>query len=117
MRDKMVESFHAYLKGIRVSPRKARLVVDLIRGKHVQDALDILKFTNKKTAPVVAKMVHSAISNATSTATVDVDNLIVSAAFVNEGPMFKRFMPRAQGRAFPIRKRSSHIKIELSELR
>ena len=112
-----MESFQAKLKSIRVSPRKARLVVDLIRGKHVQDALDILKFTNKKTAPIVAKIVHSAISNATSTATVDVDDLVVSAAFVNEGPTFKRFMPRAQGRAFPIRKRSSHITIELSELR
>ncbi len=113
----MTDSFHAYLKAVRVTPRKARLVVDLIRGKHVQDALDILKFTNKKTAPILAKMVHSAIANATSRATVDVDNLVVSAVFVNEGPMFKRFMPRAQGRAFPIRKRSSHIKIELSELR
>lgn len=113
----MDENFRAYLKAVRVSPRKARLVIDLIRGKHVQDALDILKYTNKKTAPIVAKMVQSAISNATSSATVDVDNLVVSTACVDEGPMFKRFMPRAQGRAFPIRKRSSHIKIELSELR
>lgn len=113
----MADRFHSYLKAYRVAPRKARLVVDLIRGKHVQEALDILKFTNKKTSPVVAKMVHSAIANATSRATVDVDNLVVSGARVDEGPMFKRFIPRAQGRAFPIRKRSSHITIELSELR
>ncbi|MBI2602033.1 MAG: 50S ribosomal protein L22 [Deltaproteobacteria bacterium] len=113
----MEDNYRSYLKGIRVSPRKARLVVNLIRGKHVQDALDTLRFTQKKTAPVVAKMIRAAISNATAQATVDVDNLIVSKACVDEGPMFRRYIPRAQGRAAPVRKRSSHITVELSELR
>jgi len=112
----MSEAYRAYLKGIRVAPRKARLVVDLVRGKHVQDALDILKFTNKKAAPVVAKMISSAVANAQANATVDVDHLIVSKVFVDEGPTMKRFLPRAQGRATPIRKRTSHITVELAEL-
>lgn len=112
----MSEAYRSYLKGIRVAPRKARLVVDLVRGKHVQEALDILKFTNKKAAPVVAKMISSAIANAQNGATVDVDHLIVSKVFVDEGPTMKRFLPRAQGRATPIRKRTSHITVELQEL-
>jgi large subunit ribosomal protein L22 len=112
----MPENFRAYLKAAKVTPRKARLVVNLIRGKHVQDALDILKFTEKKTAPLVAKMVQSAIASATSQATVDVDSLVISKACVDDGPMYKRFQPCAQGRAHPVRKRSSHIRIELSEL-
>lgn len=112
----MADNFKSFLKGAKVSPRKARLVVDLIRGKHVQDALDTLRFTQKKTAPMIAKMIRAAISSATTQATVDVDNLVVSKACVDEGPMFKRFIPRAQGRAAPVRKRSSHITVELSEL-
>ena len=111
----MSEGYRSYLKGVRVAPRKARLVVDLVRGKYVQEALDILKFTNKKAAPVVAKMIGSAVANAQSTATVDVDQLIVSRVFVDEGPTMKRFLPRAQGRATPIRKRTSHITVELLE--
>lgn len=112
----MAQAYRAYLKGVRVAPRKARLVVDLIRGKHVQEALDILKFTNKRAAPMLAKMISSAIANATSAATVDVDTLIVAEAFVDEGPTLKRFLPRAQGRATPIRKRTSHITVKLREL-
>jgi len=111
-----MEAYRSYLKGVRIAPRKARLVVDLVRGKHVQEALDILKFTNKRAAPVVSKMISAAIANATSTATVDVDNLVIAEAFVDEGPTLKRFLPRAQGRATPIRKRTSHITVKLSEL-
>lgn len=112
----MSDTYKAYLKGIRITPRKTRLVVDLIRGMHVQDALDTLKFTNKRAAPVLHKMIRSAISNAQQVATVDVDNLIVGEVFVDAGPTLKRFLPRAQGRATPIRKRTSHITVKLVEL-
>ena len=110
------DAYKAYLKGIRISARKVRLVVDLVRGKHVQDALDTLKFTNKRAAPIVHKMITSAMANARNTSRVDVDNLFVSEVFVDEGPTMYRFMPRAQGRAAPIRKRSSHITLKLREL-
>lgn len=112
----MTEAYKSYLKAVRIAPRKARLVVDLVRGKHVQDALDILKFTNKRAAPVVAKMINSAIANAQNVATIDVDHLVVNKVYVDEGPTMKRFLPRAQGRATPIRKRTSHITVELKEL-
>ena len=112
----MSQGYRAYLKKVKVSPRKARLVVDLIRGRQVQEALDILRFTTKKTAPIVNKMIRSAIAGAHAKATVDVDQMVISKAFVDEGPTMKRFLPRAQGRATPIRKRTSHITLELKEL-
>lgn len=112
----MAEAYKSFLRGVRIAPRKVRLVVDLVRGKHVQEALDMLKFTNKRAAPVVSKMITSAMSNAQNAATVDVDQLVISEAYVNEGPTLKRFLPRAQGRATPIRKRTSHITIKLAEL-
>lgn len=112
----MADGFKSYLKGARIAPRKARLVADLVRGSHVQDALDSLKFLNKKAAPVISKMIHSAVANAKSSATVDVDSLVVSEIFVDEGPTWKRFLPRAQGRATPIRKRTSHITVKLKEV-
>ncbi len=111
----MAEVFTAKLKNCRIAPRKVRLVVNLIKGKPVQQALDILKFTNKRGAPVVAKLVSSAMANAKQKATVDVDNLIVSEAFAGPGMSFKRFLPRAQGRATPIQKWSSHITVKLIE--
>ncbi len=112
----MADVYQAKLKGCRITARKARLVTNLVVGKPVQEALDILKFTNKKAAPVVAKLISSAMSNATSKATVDVDQLIISEAFCDEGVTWKRFLPRAQGRATPIRKRTSHITVKLKEL-
>ncbi len=108
--------YEAHLKTAKIAPRKARLVVDLIRHKPVQDALEALKFLPKKSAPMVFKVIESAIANATQKATVDPDNLIVKEAFVNEGPTMKRFLPRAQGRATPIRKRTSHITIRIAEV-
>lgn len=111
----MSQKFQAVLKNVRLSPRKARLVVNLIRGRSVENAVDILRLTNKKAAPMVLKLVESAMSSAQARATVDIDNLTVSDAFVDEGQTLKRFMPRAQGRASPIRKRTSHITIRLSE--
>jgi large subunit ribosomal protein L22 len=112
----MSETSRAYLKNVRIAPRKARLVADMVRGKPVQFALDTLKLTNRKAAPMIAKMINSAIANATDKATVDVDSLIVSEVFVDEGATLKRWLPRAQGRATPLRKRTSHITLKLKEL-
>lgn len=109
-------AYRSYLKGIRISPRKARLVLDLVRGKLVQDALDTLRFTNKRAAPIVAKMINAAIANAEQVATIDVDKLVISEAYADGGPVLKRFLPRAQGRATQVRKRTSHITVKLSEL-
>ena len=112
----MEQKYKAILRNTRISARKARLVVDLVRGKPVSVALDTLRLTNKKAAPLVQKLIQSAMANATSNATVDVDRLVVSEVFVDEGPTLKRYLPRAQGRATPIRKRSSHITVKLAEL-
>lgn len=112
----MATSYQSKLKNCRISARKARLVIDMVRGKPVQDALDALQFTNKKAAPILHKMIRSAVANAVQSATVDVDQLIVSEAFVNEGPTMKRFLPRAQGRATPLNKRTSHIVVKLQEV-
>ena len=105
----------AILKYIRVSPRRARLVIDQIRGKKVEEALDILKFTPKRSAAIVAKVLWSAIANAESTQSVDVDRLYIKRVAVDEGGMWKRFMPRAQGRATRIRKRLSHVTVVIDE--
>ena len=112
----MADKYQAKLTKYRVSPRKVRLVVDLVRNRTVSDALDILKLTNKASAPAVAKLIQSAMENAQQKATVDVDRLVVSEVFVDEGPTYKRFLPRAQGRATPIRKRTSHVTVRVSEL-
>ena len=105
----------AITKYVRVSPRKVRLVVDQIRGKPVEEALNILKFVPKRSAGIVAKTLRTAIANAENTQTVDVDRLYVKKANVDEGGMWKRFMPRAQGRATRIRKRLSHVVIVVDE--
>jgi large subunit ribosomal protein L22 len=100
---------------VRIAPRKARIVVDLIRNKPVEEALQILQFTPKKASPMVAKLIESAIHNVTESAELDwdTDDLIVAQAYVNEGPTLKRFMPRAMGRATRINKRSSQITVVL----
>ncbi len=105
----------ALAKYIRISPVKVRLVADLIRGKKVEDALNILAFTPKSSAPVLAKVLNSAIANAGQKKGVDVDTLIVKKISVDEGPTLKRFRPRAMGRGTRILKRSSHIKITVEE--
>ncbi|OGL45030.1 MAG: 50S ribosomal protein L22 [Candidatus Schekmanbacteria bacterium RBG_16_38_10] len=111
----------ATLRFIRVAPRKARLVVDLIRGKMVNEALAILNFSPKYVSPLVKKVLNSAVSNAMKIAEnknskIDVDKLFVKKVTVDEGPTLKRYMPRAMGRATLIRKRTSHIKIVLGEV-
>ncbi len=105
--------YKASANNVRVSPRKARLVVDLIRGRNVTQALGILENLNKKIAPVVRGVLKSAIANAEqrSEGNLDVDSLTVKTAFVDGGRILKRYRPRAMGRATPIRKRSSHITI------
>jgi large subunit ribosomal protein L22 len=112
----MAEASKAVLRNLRIAPRKVRLVVNLVKGKPVQYALDLLKLTNKKAAPVVYKMIQSAVANATDKSTVDVDRLIVSEGFVNGGTSLKRWLPRAQGRATGIQKRTSHVTIKLKEI-
>lgn len=114
----MVESI-ARVRHIRVTPMKARRVVDLIRGKQAQEALAILKFAPQSASEPVYKLVASAIANARvkadqSNTYLDEQDLYVSRAFVDEGTTLKRFQPRAQGRAFRINKRTSHITIVLA---
>ncbi|WP_316901467.1 50S ribosomal protein L22 [Pseudodesulfovibrio indicus] len=105
----------AVAKFIRVSPRKTRVVAENIKGKGVEDALNILRFTPKKPAEILSKVLYSAISNAEQMPGVDVDSLIVDTVMVNEGPTWKRIKPRAMGRAYRIRKRTSHITIVVKE--
>ncbi len=105
----------AVAKHIRIAPRKMRLVVDLIRGKKVGEAIAILKHTPKAGSPVVEKVLKSAIANAENNFEMDADNLYISKIFVDEGPTLKRFHPRAQGRAYSIMKRTSHVTVYVSE--
>ena|SRR5699024_1488428 len=110
-----ITSARAIAKTVRVSPRKSRLVMDLIRGKSVAEAIAVLKFTPNKAAGVIEKVLMSAVSNAENNYDLEVENLFVTEAFVNEGPTMKRFRPRAKGSASPINKRTSHITVVVSE--
>jgi len=105
----------AVAKYIRMSPQKIRLVADLIRGKKVEEALNILSFTPKASAPLISKVLKSAIANAGQKQGVDVDTLMVKHISVDEGPTMKRYRARAMGRGNTILKRSSHIKIVVEE--
>ena len=101
---------------IRISPRKVRMVVDSVRGRSVSQALNILEFARKKAALPVKKLLKSAVANAVENDGVsDVDTLVIERITVDEGPTLKRHMPRARGRATPIRKRTSHVQIILRE--
>ncbi|WLV24812.1 50S ribosomal protein L22 [Aciduricibacillus chroicocephali] len=105
----------AVAKSVRIAPRKVRLVVDLIRGKKVGEAIAILRHTQRGASPVVEKVLNSAIANAEHNYEMNADNLVISEAFVNEGATMKRFRPRAQGRASKINKRTSHITVVVTE--
>ena len=108
----------AIAKYIRISSRKVRIVIDLIRGKQVDEALAILRFTPKAASPVVEKVLLSAIANAENNPpNLNRDNLYVAEVYANQGPTLKRFMPRAKGSASPILKRSSHITVILDEIK
>ncbi len=100
---------------MRISPRKARQVIDLIRGKDVDAALTILKFTPKGASPIVEKVLRSAMANAENNFEMDVDSLYVAECYVDVGPIMKRIRPRARGMADRIRKRTSHITVILRE--
>lgn len=106
-------SARATAKFVRVAPFKARRVIDLIRGKSVDEAASILRFAPQSAAEPVAKVLNSAVANAENNFNMDPATLVVSAAYADEGPTMRRFQPRAQGRAFQIRKRTSHITIEV----
>ncbi|MBY9077215.1 50S ribosomal protein L22 [Paenibacillus sp. HN-1] len=105
----------AHARSVRISARKAKLVVDLIRGKQVGEAIAILRHTPKSASPVVEKLLNSAIANAEHNYSMDVNKLFISEVFVNQGPTMKRFRPRAMGRASRINKRTSHITLVVSE--
>ena len=105
----------AVARWIRIAPRKARLAADLIRGRNVGDALALLTFTPTHGAVEVKKVLQSALANARKGGEVDVDTLVVSRAFVDQGPTVRRFLPRAMGRATRINKRTAHITLELKE--
>jgi large subunit ribosomal protein L22 len=106
----------AVARYLRMSPQKARLVVDLIRGKKVDDALATLALCPKKPARLVAKVLRSAVANAVQAYKVDVDDLFVKRVLVDGGPMLKRWRPRAMGRATRIRKRMSHVTVVLGDV-
>ena len=105
----------AIAKGLRISPQKARLVADQVRGKPVAQAIDILNFSKQKGARLLRKVLESAIANAENNAGADVDELRVREIFVNEGMTMKRLMPRAKGRADRITKRTSHVTVTVSD--
>lgn len=110
-----MQQARAVAKHVRIAPRKAGLVVDLIRGKEAGEALAILRMTPKAASPVVEKVLNSAIANAENNFKMDPTKLVVSEAYANQGATMKRFRPRARGRASRINKRTSHITIVLTE--
>ena len=105
----------AVAKYIRISPQKARLVADVVRGMDVETAITTLRFMPKKAARIIRKVVESAVANADQNDAIDVDTLFVKEIQINGGPMLKRFRPRAQGRATRILKRTSHITVVVEE--
>jgi large subunit ribosomal protein L22 len=105
----------AVSKYLRVSPQKTRLVADMVRGKKVDEALIVLRFTPKKSGRLIAKVLRSAMANAENTKTVDLEKLYIKTIKIDQGPRLKRFRPRAMGRATKIIKPSSHITVVLDE--
>ena len=105
----------ASLKFAKVGDQKARIVANMVRGKMVNDAIRILTYDNKKPSMIIKKLVESAVANADQKQVIDVDNLYIKEIMVDKGPFMKRYQPRAQGRAFVIKKKSSHISLVLDE--
>jgi len=110
-----VKQAKAIAKYVRIAPRKVRIVMDLIRGKEVADAFAILKFTPKRGATLIEKVLKSAVANAENNFDMDADKLFVSTCFVDQGPTIKRYHPRSRGQAFSILKHTSHITVVVSE--
>ncbi len=105
----------AHARYVRIAPRKVRIVINLVRGKPVKEALDILKFVPKRASRVVEKLIRSAVANATHNHEMDEARLFIEQAYVNEGPVMKRVRPEMRGQAFPILKRMSHVTVVLRE--
>ncbi|MAE74513.1 MAG: 50S ribosomal protein L22 [Bdellovibrionaceae bacterium] len=105
----------AKLKFARVGTQKARLVADLVRGKDVNEAIRILAFSPKKSSEMIKKLIESAVANAEDKKVIDIDSLYVKTITVDQGPSMRRFRPRAQGRAFMVKKKMSHINLVLDE--
>jgi large subunit ribosomal protein L22 len=105
----------AVAKYIRISPRKVRLIMDELRGRKVEEALNMLSFTPQKGGRILKKLINSAVANAQQNSGVDVDKLFIHRIFADEGPTLKRFSPRAQGRATRILKRTSHLTVILND--
>lgn len=105
----------AHLNSCRIGAQKARLVADMVRGKDVNEAIRILTFLPKKGGAIFQKLIESAVANAEVKKVIDVDNLFVKTITVDAGPSMKRFRPRAQGRAFMVKKKLSHINVVLDE--
>ena len=110
-----VKEAKAIAKYVRIAPRKVRIVMNLIRGKDVADAFAILKFTPKRGATLIEKVLKSAVANAENNFDMDADKLFVSTCFVDQGPTIKRYHPRSRGQAFSILKHTSHITVIVSE--
>ena len=102
----------------RIAPRKARMIINFVRGKHAAEAIQLLSFTAKAGAPIVKKLIESAMANATdiSKGAVDIDKLWVKSIHVDQGPTQRRYLPRAMGRATPVHKKSSHLHVVLSDV-
>ena len=115
MEETLVKEARATLKFARISSRKVKIVADLIRGKDVDEALEIMKFTPKASSEVLEKLLKSAIANAENNRDMKHENLYVAEIFANQGPTLKRIRPAAKGSAVRIRKRTSHITIVLKE--
>jgi large subunit ribosomal protein L22 len=106
---------HAAAKFVRISPRKMRLLMDQVRGRKIEEAIDILSFAPQRGAHILKKLINSAVANAEQNSDVDVDSLHIKRVYADEGPTLKRWMPRALGRASKIRKRTSHLTVILEE--
>ena len=105
----------AHIKHVRISPRKVKIVIDLIRGKNVDEALAILQYTPKAASPVVSKVLESAIANAVNNQELNRQNLYVAEVYANPGPTLKRYVARSRGSASPMLKRTSHISVVLDQ--
>jgi large subunit ribosomal protein L22 len=111
-----VMAFTAKHRFARISPRKARLLMDLIRGRNVDDAITLLKFSKQRASGMIEKVVRSAVANATEQEVATRQNqLFVAKAWVDAGPVIKRFQPKDRGKAYPINKRTSHLVVEIDE--
>ena len=111
----MAEQYTATHRFARISPRKARYVMDLVRRQRVEQALETLRFTRRRAAPMISKVIRSALANAVQEGAATAESLVIHRAYVDGGPTWKRWRPRARGMAYPILKRTSHLTIVVGE--